>query len=104
MCFLGDEGKPSCTSCQTRGVQCAYPDMLFIPRIGAEVPLSQANYDRIRVCMFLGKKENSILHVGKGGSDEKEKVCRAKKKEKRKGGGGGIDKDKRALTPSPVCP
>ncbi|KAG6007641.1 hypothetical protein E4U21_005722 [Claviceps maximensis] len=42
-----DEGKPSCTSCQTRRVQCAYPDMLFIPRVGDEVPISHGSYSRI---------------------------------------------------------
>ncbi|KAG5981254.1 hypothetical protein E4U55_003127 [Claviceps digitariae] len=54
--FVGDEGKPSCTSCQTRRVQCAYPDMLFIPKIGVEVPFSQGSYTRIR---FVHEQEPS---------------------------------------------
>ncbi|KAG5914209.1 hypothetical protein E4U42_000623 [Claviceps africana] len=49
-----DERKPSCTSCQTRRVQCAYPDLLFIPRMGIEVPASQRSYTRIR---FVHERE-----------------------------------------------
>ncbi|KAK2595015.1 hypothetical protein QQS21_007269 [Conoideocrella luteorostrata] len=47
-----DEKKPSCTSCQSRSVTCAYPDLQFIPKstIGDEAPSRTSSYSRIKVC------------------------------------------------------